>query len=689
MKIQPTIFSKPTVKSLGLSVIFGLGSLSAQATLCVSGVPYTRIGHNTCEIPAGVTAMDIEVSGAGGGGGLRGRGGNGAKLTYKNYRVVPGGTVPMYVGEGGRSLTSGGGGASSQVFIGTQAPIIAGGGGGGGGGGSSFNGLANGGNAGGVGANKGAGGAGSAYFDKQRGGGGGGHNGYGGTAGDKGAFDGKNSNLSKRSEYTGGAGGSGGGAKIGEAGIGGVGQGGSDGGRGGGEKFHLRGAAYGGGGGGGFGGGGGGYAGIDFAGGGGAGGSFGPPGTLYGSAFNGGEVKAHGANGSILLTFQLKTPILYGPNQTGTVGKLFRYTPGNTGGPIETCTAVNLPPGLALNAKSCELYGRPTQTDIYTAVVTATNAKGSARVPIVITINPPAPSLSGSAPSGRLGSAYSFVTRNAGGAIESCSATGMPAGLVIDPTSCSVSGTPSKVGSFTTTITAKNVTGSHSLKVSIKIDNKRPLLSGTAPSGTVGKTYRFTPLNSGGPIESCAPTGLPAGLKVNNTSCSITGQPSTPGRYSFSITAKNATGSDSLKADISIRPAAPVLSGTAPAGQVGKPYRFTLRNSGGDPETCTASSLPEGLAIDSTTCAITGTPAQEGYFKSTITARNAGGNSSITATITIAASDPTGPVDPTNPTDPDDPTNIPTLSEWGMIILGSLMALFGVSAICRKRFDPS
>jgi hypothetical protein len=312
---------------------------------------------------------------------------------------------------------------------------------------------------------------------------------------------------------------------------------------------------------------------------------------------------------------------------------------------------------------------------------------------ILLTFVTPTPILSGTAPAGVVGSRYSFSPSHTGGDIEKCSAKGLPAGLTVDTKNCSVGGIPTTAGNYVVALTASNPGGINTLSTAIQIDPalEKPLLTGTPPSGTVGKAYSFTPTQKGGAIESCTAIGLPRGLSINAKTCTISGQPAKVGRYSFVINAKNASGSSNLQAVINVNPAAPLLSGTAPAGKVGESYSFTPRNSGGVLDTCTASSLPDGLAIDAKSCVVTGTPTQEGQFQSTITANNAGGSHALSASIKIEAADktdpggPTDPTDPTDPIDPADPTNIPTLSEWGMIILCSVMALFGFRAVRRQR----
>ena len=115
----------------------------------------------------------------------------------------------------------------------------------------------------------------------------------------------------------------------------------------------------------------------------------------------------------------------------------------------------------------------------------------------------------------------------------------------------------------------------------------------------------------------------------------------------------------------------PSLSGTPPVGQVGSTYSFTPTNAGGAITNCTATGLPAGLSIDPTTCAITGTPTTPGTYAVTITATNAGGSSTLPTSIVISAQSQVTPA--------------PTLGEYGLMLLASLLAVFGGRAMRSRR----
>ena len=91
---------------------------------------------------------------------------------------------------------------------------------------------------------------------------------------------------------------------------------------------------------------------------------------------------------------------------------------------------------------------------------------------------------------------------------------------------------------------------------------------------------------------------------------------------------------------VTVVQATPVISsaGTATA-QVGQPFTYQITGIN-HPVTFTASGLPSGLTVDTTTGAITGTPTAPGTSNATISATNAGGTGISTLAITVLPATP-------------------------------------------------
>jgi putative Ig domain-containing protein/phospholipase D-like protein len=132
----------------------------------------------------------------------------------------------------------------------------------------------------------------------------------------------------------------------------------------------------------------------------------------------------------------------------------------------------------------------------------------------------------------------------------SYSATGLPTGLSINSTSGVISGTASKAGTFSVTVTGKDSTGvsgsaSYTWNVGSGTGNTVTVNNPGSQAGTVGTpaSLQITATDSqSGQTLSYSATGLPAGLSISSTSGLISGTPSTANSYSVTVTATDGTG---------------------------------------------------------------------------------------------------------------------------------------------------
>lgn len=165
------------------------------------------------------------------------------------------------------------------------------------------------------------------------------------------------------------------------------------------------------------------------------------------------------------------------------------------------------------------------------------------------------------------------------------------------------------------------------------------ITSSTTATGQVGVafTYQITAKNN---PTSFGATGLPGGLSVNTSTGAITGTPVTAGTTSVTIKATNANGTGTAVLTLTVNPAKPVItSATTATGQrtVAFSYQITATNS---PTSYSASGLPAGLTVNTTSGLISGTPTTVGTSTVTLGATNAGGTGNATLTLTVTVPKP-------------------------------------------------
>ncbi|MCB1177881.1 MAG: putative Ig domain-containing protein, partial [Leptospiraceae bacterium] len=166
-----------------------------------------------------------------------------------------------------------------------------------------------------------------------------------------------------------------------------------------------------------------------------------------------------------------------------------------------------------------------------------------------------------------------------------------------------------------------------------------------------GATTVIAPNLAVGTITSCSITpSLPTGLTLGSN-CSITGTPSATSTVtSYTITASGPLGSVTTTVSIQINPAAPSISYTPSAmsftqnSAIATQSASIIKDAGATVSNCVASpTLPMGLSLNTTTCAITGTPSvAQGTTNYTITVTDSFGSTGSTI-ISINVIDTTAP----------------------------------------------
>ncbi|HEY1070305.1 MAG TPA: putative Ig domain-containing protein [Thermomonas sp.] len=320
-------------------------------------------------------------------------------------------------------------------------------------------------------------------------------------------------------------------------------------------------------------------------------------------------------------------------------------------------TAGSLPPGITLSTGGA-LSGTSNQVGSYNFTVTATDNFGQTGSR-AYTVTIAAPTLTMTPAAGTLNAPYATAfsqTFNASGGSSSFSyaVTGtLPAGLSFSGNT--ISGTPTVPGSYPITVTATDtvLTGigaPFSVAQNYTIDVPAPTITvdpATLPNTTAGLAYSQTITAAGGvaPYGYAVTAGaLPNGLALS-TAGVLSGTTTTSGTFNFTVTTTDAYGQSANRA-YSVVVAVPTLAltpATLPAGTAGTAYSQVLSISGGiAPYTVTLTgALPAGLAFDTGTRILSGTPTESGTFNVSVTATDSTGGTSATVTnnytLTIAA----------------------------------------------------
>jgi hypothetical protein len=345
-------------------------------------------------------------------------------------------------------------------------------------------------------------------------------------------------------------------------------------------------------------------------------------------------------SGAAFLTINVVqvTPVITSSSSASVVsGTAFSYTITANNFP-STYSAVGLPPGLSLNTATGLISGAPTTAGNYSVTVKAINSSGSGSFTLNITVEIAVPKINGPYTVDTFRSEPFTYTISAKNSPTSFTASGYPSGFSFNSTTGTLSGTPTTTGTSSIAISATNSTGTgtSTLTLNVTAQPAPAITSASTMTGTTGAPFSYSISATNSPT-SYSVTGLPNGLSLDATTGIISGTPVDSGTSVVHLNAANGGGSATKLLTLTIAlQLAPVISSSVTAsGSPNSLFAYTIAASN-SPTSYSATGLPAGLTLNSTTGLISGTPTVAGTSVVTINASNAAGTGSAQIDVTIS-----------------------------------------------------